>query len=219
MNIENFVNIVYDLKNNSFEGADCIGIVDLFYKCHGWKSCLMDCYPDNITWNLKDFSKLIRNLKDNFKIGTFAEYGDIVVFKRDVTYHMGVVTNDLGLLTQSLPAISFLTVSKVYLFIEWMDWLENGGMIFKRDKKYDKQELKLNEKQMKQISFNHQPKPVRKDVLNKMFRTGACINDIHLVLDELRKTETEKFRCFNQIAEIEQSMIKNNYNAGEGCKC
>lgn len=214
MDIKNFVGIVYDLKNNSFEGADCIGIVDLFYKCHGWKSDLMKYYPKEIHWNLLDFIKIIKYLKRNFTIinnPAFVEYGDIVLFKRDTTYHLGIADDNLGLLTQSFPSVSFLTTSKVYMFIEWADWLDDGGIIFRRNKKNDGAELKLSKQQIEQILFNHEPKPKREKILMELNFMKANAEDINIVLSELRKFGDERDRCIRQIIDIGVSMEKNNY--------
>lgn len=208
MDVNNFIDIVFDLKNNSFAGADCIGLVDLYYKCHGWNSELMNYYPESIQWNTSDFRHLIKYLSSNFKRTNDVNalsVGDIIVFKIDITRHIGIIMDNKGLLTQGLPACQFLSSSIIYSFCDWTKWEWIG---FRRNVTSCCTPYYISEKDKRQIALNHQPKPVRKAVWQKMMLCGVNLDyDGKRLLQELGKNKSEVLDGMEKIRTVYTSML------------
>ena len=81
-NISKYIGIPHIFSQSSFEAADCVGLVRLWFKEHQWKP---SCYDGEFTkdWYEKDPLRMVRYLTKNFyKVKDVSELhlGDIVYF-------------------------------------------------------------------------------------------------------------------------------------------
>ena len=88
-----FVGIPFKFLGTDYDGVDCIGLCQLFYKEHGVNIEFRDGRPIDKQWYLKEPFRLARWLLKNFvKIEDFNQfqYGDVVLFEINGESHTGI---------------------------------------------------------------------------------------------------------------------------------
>lgn len=106
VNLKKFINIPYVFNGDTFDGADCAGLVKLFYEQNGWQ--LPHFNKPEYQWYLKRPMSMERYLLKHFdKSRDINEltYGDIVYFSINGEGHVGIILN-YGKLLMTYPKIN-----------------------------------------------------------------------------------------------------------------
>lgn len=129
---DKYIGIKHLFNGDNFDGADCIGLCRLFYKEHGWKQDFKDGNPVTREWQTNDPGRLFRYLKRNFVETEKPEeltYGDIVLFKINGDYHLGIYLEYGKVLAMEVPYAEGKTMSTIYRSHFWRPFFVRG---FKR---------------------------------------------------------------------------------------
>lgn len=122
MNTDKFIGIPHYFGESSFDGCDCIGLVRLFYREHGWSQDFDDGLPvDRDTYMTASvWRRLFRYLHKNFTEVDDVDYGDVVLFRINDCEHLGVIVDKYGrLLSMTVPEQEGVTTSTIYHRSMW----------------------------------------------------------------------------------------------------
>ena len=132
MNIDKFIGIPHKFNESSFDGCDCLGLVRLYYREHGWPQTFDDGLPiteDN--WETPEaWHRLFRYLHSNFdEVNDPSELnpGAVVVFKIGDDMHLGILLDNYGrMLASQIPVVYGKTTSTIYKRSWWMQCYKRG---------------------------------------------------------------------------------------------
>lgn len=127
--INKYIGIPHVFNGDTLSGADCIGLCRLFYCDHGWKQDFRDGKEVLPDWQEKDRGRLMRYLKRSFaETKDIRElcFGDIVLFKINGDYHLGIYTEYNRVLAMEVPYIEGKTISTLYKPYYWMPFFVRG---------------------------------------------------------------------------------------------
>ena len=88
-----FVGIPFKFLGVDYDGLDCIGLCQLFYKEHGYDIEFRDGKPITKDWYEKEPKRLLYWLCHNYNRVKFPidlEYGDIILFEINGEGHTGI---------------------------------------------------------------------------------------------------------------------------------
>ena len=117
---DRFIGIVHKTNGDTFESCDCLGLVRLFYKEHGWTLDFWDGgepITNETAHSKKAWDRLYRYLNKNMKRvkkPDQLEYGAVVLFNIDGDMHMGLYVGDGMLLAMAVPCKEGVTKSVLY---------------------------------------------------------------------------------------------------------
>lgn len=128
---EKFIGIPHVFLGDTFEGCDCLGLVRLFYKEHGWSQDFTDDgeeiseknYNTSPVWRrlLRYFHQHFDETKDIDEL----KEGAVVLFLIDGDYHLGIYAGDNYMLAMEVPVRYGESRSMLYHKRYWK-------MVFKR---------------------------------------------------------------------------------------
>ena len=129
--ISKYIGIKHKYAGNTFDGCDCFGLVQLFYKEHGWPQKFEDGepYPEEYEYARPKFwRRLYEYLFANFTkvdMGKLA-FGDVVVFKVNGCIHMGIYLEYGKMLAMEVPTIEGESESTIYHRPVWSQCFKCG---------------------------------------------------------------------------------------------
>lgn len=97
-----FIGIPYEFLGTTFNGADCIGLCQLFFNQHGFDIEFRDGREITKDWYETEPLRLLIWLNKNFtKINSMEnlQYGDIVLFEINGESHTGIFIGNMKVLT------------------------------------------------------------------------------------------------------------------------
>lgn len=100
--LSKFVGLPYKFLGTDYDGVDCIGLCQLFYKEHGINFEWRDGRPIQKDWFLTEPYRLARFMNKYFnrvKDVDSMEYGDIVLYEINGEGHTGVYVGEHKVLT------------------------------------------------------------------------------------------------------------------------
>lgn len=126
--INKYIGIKHIFNGDTFHGCDCIGLCRLFYYEHGWKQGFTDGAEVTTDWQKRDKGRLFKYLKRNFKeVNTDKlSFGDIVLFKINGDYHLGIYLEYGRVLSMQAPYIEGKTISTIYREDFWKPYFVRG---------------------------------------------------------------------------------------------
>ena len=100
-NLDKFIGIPYKFLGTDFNGADCIGLCQLFFYEHGIMLEWRDGKPIDKNWYEKEPYRLVRWLHVHFDKIKYDElkYGDVVLFEINGEGHTGICVGNHKVLT------------------------------------------------------------------------------------------------------------------------
>ena len=128
MKINKFVGIKHKFNGRDFEGADCIGLCQLFYREHGYKQTWDDGAPIPSDWQKYKY-RLLLYLEKNFKATgdpSLLKYGDILLFDIDGDYHLGIYLEYGRILAMQVPCLEGVSQSTIYPKSIWLPLFVRG---------------------------------------------------------------------------------------------
>ena len=134
--IGKFIGIKHGFAGNDFDKCDCFGLVQLFYKEHGWPQTFNDGkpYPSEDEYAQPKFwRRLYEYLLRHFDEVDYKSlsYGDVVVFKINGCIHLGIYLEYGKVLAMEVPTIEGKSTSTIYHRHIWTQCFEHG---FRRKK-------------------------------------------------------------------------------------
>lgn len=125
MNINNYIGIPYHFNEATHDGADCLGLVRLYYKEHNYLPTFYDDYVitkenynSSETW--KHLFKYLNENMDKVEDINELKEGDIVLFSIYGDIHFGIIADEYGrLLAGQIPSIEGETQSTLYRKSWW----------------------------------------------------------------------------------------------------
>lgn len=129
--ISKFIGIKHGYAGNDFDKCDCFGLVQLFYKEHGWPQKFDDGkpYPKEYEYARPKFwRRLYEYLLWNFTKVEMQnlEFGDVVVFKINGCIHMGIYLEYGKMLAMEVPTIEGESESTIYHRPMWENCFKCG---------------------------------------------------------------------------------------------
>ena len=100
-NLDRFVGIPYKFLGTGFDGADCIGLCQLFFYEHGIMLEWRDGRPIDRDWYVKEPYRMVRWFYKYFDKLKYEElqYGDVVLFEINGEGHTGICVGSHKVLT------------------------------------------------------------------------------------------------------------------------
>ena len=131
MDINKFVGIKHKFNGRDFDGVDCIGLCQLFYKHHGYKQTWNDGKPIEQDWKKYKYRLLLYLSKYFKKVSTAdeLEFGDVLLFNVDGDQHLGICLEYGKILAMQVPCLEGVSQSTVYPKAWWTPFFVCG---FKR---------------------------------------------------------------------------------------
>ena len=135
MNDNDYIGIPYKRLCDTHEHCDCVGLVRLYYKEHGWKEDFYDgkaILPEQT--RISQMVRVLRYLRKNFietKNPDELEHGDIMFFIINGDGHLGIMLDYGDILSTQVPCIEGKALSTVYHRRWWKPFFKRG---FKRRK-------------------------------------------------------------------------------------
>ena len=114
--INKFVGIKHKFNGRDFDGADCIGLCQLFYREHGYNQTWDDGKPIPADWQKYKY-RLLLYLRKHFERTddkNALAYGDILLFDVDGDYHLGIFLEYGRILAMQVPCLEGVSQSTVY---------------------------------------------------------------------------------------------------------
>lgn len=121
MNIDRFIGIKHKFNGRDFDGADCIGLCQLFYRAFGYRQNWDDGKTIGADWR-KQYDRLFRYLEKNFrstKNPRELRFGDAVLFDVDGDYHLGLYLEYGKVLAMQVPCHEGVSQSTIYHKDDW----------------------------------------------------------------------------------------------------
>lgn len=135
MDDSRFIGIPYKRLCDTFEHTDCLGLVRLFYKEHGWKEKFYDDKPilheQTPGSQIKRVIKYLRTNFDETNNPNELSYGDVMIFMINGDGHLGVMLDYGDILSTQIPSIEDKSYTTVYHRAWWTPFFRHG---FKRKK-------------------------------------------------------------------------------------
>lgn len=129
---DKYIGIKHITNGDSFDGCDCLGLIRLFYREHGWSEDFWDNGEPVTVETIHDkdnWTRLFRYLNKNMKRvinPENLEYGDVVVFDVDGDLHLGIYIQDGLVLAMSVPVAEGKTKSVLYHRRMWSHAYKRG---------------------------------------------------------------------------------------------
>lgn len=104
MDTDKYIGIPYKFNGDTFEGADCLGLVRLFYREHGWIK-IDDGLPIDENWMKDAPRRIVRWFGAHFnktKNPNDMTYGDICIFLINREIHFGIYVGNGRLLSTQI---------------------------------------------------------------------------------------------------------------------
>lgn len=129
---EDYIGIPHVFLGESHEGCDCMGLVRLYFKEHGWpenfwddgEAITKDNYNTSPVWR-----RLLKYLQGNFdetkSIDELKE-GSVVLFIIDGDYHLGIYAGDNYMLAMEVPVRYGKSRSMLYHKRYWKVFFKRG---------------------------------------------------------------------------------------------
>lgn len=130
--INKYVGIPHYFGESSFDGCDCIGLVRLFYREHGWPQTFTDGKPEEVTKeNFAEprmWRRLYEYLLKNFQRVDYDDlrFGDVVVMKFDKDEHLGIYLEYGKVLGMEVPTVYGKSESTIYTRAWWTPSFKYG---------------------------------------------------------------------------------------------
>ena len=139
---DRYIGIKHITGGDTFDGCDCLGLVRLFYKEHGWPEEFWDggepVTHENAhgkkAWNrlLRYFNRRLKKINNP----DFLEFGDVVLFNVDGDLHLGIYMQEDLILAMAVPVDEGKTKSVLYHKRVWKQAFKKGYRMWKgRDKR------------------------------------------------------------------------------------
>lgn len=117
INTSRYIGIPWKFNGSDVSGADCIGLVRLFYKDHSWKEDFQDGKTVEKDWYTKDPSRMMRYLAKNFNKTeniNELEYGDLIILRIREESHIGIYLG-YGKILHTFPPPNELVTTASYI--------------------------------------------------------------------------------------------------------
>ncbi len=129
--ISKFIGITHGYGGADFDKCDCFGLVQLFYKEHGWPQKFDDGqpYPEEYEYAQPKFwRRLYEYMLRNFTQVGYDElsFGDVVVFEINRCIHLGIYLEYGKLLAMEVPTVDGETTSTIYHRNMWTKCFKYG---------------------------------------------------------------------------------------------
>lgn len=127
-NISKYVGIPHYFGEHSFEKADCIGLMRLFYHEHGWIE-LDDGLPIEKNWHDTAPSRIIRFFNKHFdktRDPHDLKYGDIIIVRVNGDLHFLLYIGYGKALGMQVPCVEGVTMSTIYTRRWWQPYFIRG---------------------------------------------------------------------------------------------
>lgn len=129
--VSKFIGIKHEYAGNTFDSCDCFGLVQLFYREHGWPQTFEDGkdYPQEHEYAFPKFwRRLYEYLLKNFTRVSREElsFGDVVVFEINRCIHMGIYLEYGKLLAMEVPTVAGESESTIYHRNMWQPCFKYG---------------------------------------------------------------------------------------------
>lgn len=125
--VNKYIGIPHYFNTSSFEKCDCLGLIKLFYREHGWPQTFDDGLPIESEEDPSGWHRLIRYLNDNFnKVTDIAslQYGDVVIFSINECVHLGIYLEYGRMLAMQVPVCYGQTTSTIYRRQWWQGYFK-----------------------------------------------------------------------------------------------
>ncbi|BAL85091.1 hypothetical protein SELR_pSRC300180 (plasmid) [Selenomonas ruminantium subsp. lactilytica TAM6421] len=129
--IGKYIGITHKYAGADFDKCDCFGLVQLFYKEHGWSQSFDDGkpYPTEDEYaQPKYWRRLYEYLLRNFTEVDYKDlsFGDVVVFEINGCIHLGIYLEYGKLLAMEVPAVEGESKSTIYHRGMWTQCFKYG---------------------------------------------------------------------------------------------
>ena len=128
MKIDHLVGITHKFNGRDFDGVDCIGLCQLFYRLHGYRQTWDDGKVIPRDWQKYKY-RLLLYLEHNFKPTddpASLEYGDVILFDIDGDYHLGIMLEYNRILAMQVPCLEGKSQSTIYSKLFWFPAFVRG---------------------------------------------------------------------------------------------
>lgn len=131
MDINHLVGLKHKFNGRDYNGVDCIGLCQLFYRQHGYKQTWDDGKIIPHDWQKYKFRLLLYLRKHFTKVDdpNALEYGDALLFDVDGDYHLGIYLEYGKILAMQVPCLEGVSQSTIYPKKWWQPFFVVG---FKR---------------------------------------------------------------------------------------
>ena len=116
ININSLIGIKHKFNGRDFDGVDCIGLCQLFYRLHDFHQSWDDGKPIPHDWQKFKY-RLLLYLEHNFKPTDdpdALQYGDVLLFDIDGDYHLGIMLEYGRILAMQVPCLEGVSQSTIY---------------------------------------------------------------------------------------------------------
>ena len=123
MDIDKFVGIKHKFNGRDFDGTDCIGLCQLFYKHHKFKQSWDDGKPVPPDWQKYKYRLLLylnKHFKKTNNVNSL-EFGDVVLFNVDGDPHLGIWLEYGRILAMQVPCLEGVSQSTIYPKHFWLN--------------------------------------------------------------------------------------------------
>ena len=129
---DKYIGIVHHFNKSSFNGCDCIGLVRLFYREHGWSE---DFWDNGVPITKKNFNssdtwkRLIKYLNSHFKSTkdpNVLTEGSIILFVVNGDMHIGIYTGHGMCLSMAVPVKEGISTATLYHKRAWILAFKRG---------------------------------------------------------------------------------------------
>ena len=123
--ISKYVGIKHYFGESSFEKCDCFGLVQLFYREHGWKPVWDDGKTEPVTeenyMQPRMWRRLYRFMLKNFDRVDYDDFqfGDIIIMEVNLHEHMGIYVGYGKVLGMEIPTVYGVSESTIYTRPWW----------------------------------------------------------------------------------------------------
>lgn len=128
-----YIGIKYKRLGDTHQGADCVGLVRLYYREHGWPERFLDGEPilpsQSKASHMKRVVRYLRKTFDETKNPAELEHGDVMLFMVNGDLHLGLMLGYGDILSTQIPSIEDISLSTIYRRRWWMPFFRRG---FKR---------------------------------------------------------------------------------------
>lgn len=129
--IGKFIGITHGYGGADFDKCDCFGLVQLFYKEHGWPQTFDDGQPypkEDEYAKPKYWRRLYEYLLQNFTQVDYKalSFGDVVVFEINGCIHLGIYLEYGKLLAMEVPTVEGESTSTIYHRNMWTQCFKYG---------------------------------------------------------------------------------------------